>query len=205
MVFFFNKHKKEQEYIDKTEDIINKITRNTFEEMEKMSNKPTNEGMKHEPLTLMTSTLEDNEYTIVDENGNEDCFYYTRDKIIEALKKYDNDIKKAFSWLKSIKSEEMRESSVKREVQRLKDLEFKKIVREEAEKRVFGKVSNKRIPISEQDKEIIFKKFNNKCSVCNKAEGLHIHHKDKNPKNNRMDNLIVLCGVCHKKIHMKVR
>ena len=64
---------------------------------------------------------------------------------------------------------------------------------------------NKRVAISEKDKELIFNKFNNECAICSRKEGLHIHHKDHNPSNNRMDNLIVLCGVCHKKIHMKVR
>ena len=64
---------------------------------------------------------------------------------------------------------------------------------------------NKRAAISEKDKEVIFNKFNNECAICKGKEGLHIHHKDHNPSNNRMDNLIVLCGVCHKKIHMKVR
>ena len=64
---------------------------------------------------------------------------------------------------------------------------------------------NKRVVISEKDKELIFNKFNNECAICSGKEGLHIHHKDHNPSNNRMNNLIVLCGVCHKKIHMKVR
>ena len=64
---------------------------------------------------------------------------------------------------------------------------------------------NIRSPISEKDKEIIFSKFNNECAICSIKEGLHIHHKDQNPSNNIMANLILLCGVCHKKIHMKVR
>jgi len=78
-------------------------------------------------------------------------------------------------------------------------------IKEKAETRVYGKVKSKRVPIKEEDKEAILRKFGNKCAICSKTEGLHIHHKDKNPKNNTSDNLIVLCGVCHKKIHMKVR
>lgn len=62
-----------------------------------------------------------------------------------------------------------------------------------------GAKENKRAAISEKDKEMIFSKFNNECAICGIKEGLNIHHKDHNPSNNRMNNLIVLCGVCHKK------
>jgi antitoxin component of RelBE/YafQ-DinJ toxin-antitoxin module len=93
----------------------------------------------------------------------------------------------------------------------LKQLEIYKLkknikrtkAREEAEKEVYGRVRSERTPI--KNKEEIFRKFENKCVICGEVEGLHIHHKDKNPSNNVSDNLLVLCGVCHKKIHMKVR
>lgn len=52
---------------------------------------------------------------------------------------------------------------------------------------------------------MIFNKFDNECVVCGKNEGLHIHHKDKNSSNNQINNLVVLCEVCHKKTHMRVR
>lgn len=98
------------------------------------------------------------------------------------------------------------ETEIQQEMAKLKQIGKRRLVREEAEKRVYGKVKeNKREFISEKDKEIIFNKFGNECAICQKKEGLHIHHKDHNPSNNRLDNLIVLCGVCHKKIHMKVR
>lgn len=89
------------------------------------------------------------------------------------------------------------------EVYKLKRRVKRTKVREEAEKEVYGKVKSERTPIKE--KEAIFRKFDNKCAVCGEMEGLHIHHKDEDATNNRVDNLIVLCGVCHKKIHMKVR
>ena len=92
------------------------------------------------------------------------------------------------------------------EIEKFKEIEQRKSIREEAEKRFYGKVKeNKRAPISENDKEIIFNKFGNECIICRRTEGLHIHHKDHNPSNNKLDNLLLLCGVCHKKIHMKVR
>ncbi len=89
------------------------------------------------------------------------------------------------------------------EVYKLKRRAKRTKVREEAEKEVYGKIKSERTPIKE--KEEIFRKFDNKCAVCGEMEGLHIHHKDEDATNNRVDNLIVLCGVCHKKIHMKVR
>lgn len=99
-----------------------------------------------------------------------------------------------------------KETEIEGEIEKLKEIEERRVIREEAEKRVYGKVKeNERVAISENDKEIIFNKFGNECAICSGKEGLHIHHKDHNPSNNRMDNLIVLCGVCHKKIHMKVR
>ena len=91
------------------------------------------------------------------------------------------------------------------EVDKLKQFEQDRELREEAEKVVYGKVKTTRVSLTEEDKEIIFKKFNNQCSICGKTEGLHIHHKNKDATDNRISNLIVLCGVCHKKIHMKVR
>ena len=99
-----------------------------------------------------------------------------------------------------------KETEIQQEIVNLKSIGKRRSIREEAEKRLYGKVKeNKREVISEKDKEIIFNKFGNECAICSGKEGLHIHHKDHNPSNNRLDNLILLCGVCHKKVHMKVR
>ena len=99
-----------------------------------------------------------------------------------------------------------KETEIQQEIVNLKSIGKRRSIREEAEKRLYGKVKeNKRESISEKEKEIIFNKFGNECAICSGKEGLHIHHKDHNPSNNRLDNLILLCGVCHKKIHMKVR
>lgn len=94
---------------------------------------------------------------------------------------------------------------LKIEIQRIKKKEEDRKIREEAENKVYGKVQTTRIPLTEKDKDIIFKIFNNECSICGKKEGLHIHHKNENATDNRINNLTILCGVCHKKIHMKVR
>lgn len=91
------------------------------------------------------------------------------------------------------------------EIEKIKKRQRKREIKEDAEKTYFNKVKNKRLQINEEEKESILDKFNNECAICGQSEGLHIHHKDKNPNNNKISNLIVLCGVCHKKIHMKVR
>ena len=45
--------------------------------------------------------------------------------------------------------------------------------------------------------------YPNKCSVCNYNEDvsiLEVHHIDENRKNNKLENLIILCPNCHKKL-----
>jgi len=92
------------------------------------------------------------------------------------------------------------------ELNTLEKKEKKRIVREKAEKEYCGEVKNRsRIALSEEEKEQIFSKFNHECVVCGAKEGLHIHHKDKESSNNQISNLVVLCAVCHKKVHMNVR
>lgn len=39
------------------------------------------------------------------------------------------------------------------------------------------------------------------CMICWGNEWLQIHHKDKNWRNNNIDNLIMLCRDCHAKAH----
>lgn len=40
------------------------------------------------------------------------------------------------------------------------------------------------------------------CDRCGRSNiSLHIHHKDENPFNNRIENLLVLCAHCHRKAH----
>jgi hypothetical protein len=78
-------------------------------------------------------------------------------------------------------------------------------MRELAEKEVYGEVKHRRQTIDKTLRDAIFDKFDSQCMICNQKQGLHIHHKDHDSSNNAMKNLLLLCGVCHKKIHMKVR
>ncbi len=53
----------------------------------------------------------------------------------------------------------------------------------------------------------LFKLKEKKCEVCGYNEYdfcLDIHHIDKNPKNNELENISILCCMCHKKVHKKI-
>lgn len=123
---------------------------------------------------------------------------YSENEIIDEILRTNFDVKKAIDNL-------VEEYEVKEEAKKIEERDRKLRIKEKAERKVYGKVKTKRIAMKSEDKEAIFRKFGNKCTICGRTEGLHIHHKDKVATNNSTDNLIVLCGVCHKKIHMKVR
>jgi len=127
-------------------------------------------------------------------------------------KKYSCDIKKVFERIiknnfdaEKTLGEIEEEIEYKLQVDNLKEKERGRKIRENAEKDFYGRVKSKRDNISLDKRKDILRRFNNRCVICDREEGLHIHHKDNNPKNNLPENLIVLCWVCHKKAHMKVR
>ena len=41
------------------------------------------------------------------------------------------------------------------------------------------------------------------CSECGTAQGLHVHHVDRNPANNEPTNLLTLCASCHLRLHWR--
>jgi hypothetical protein len=41
------------------------------------------------------------------------------------------------------------------------------------------------------------------CEICGSTVTLEVHHLDHNPHNNLLDNLVVLCHLCHTNIHRK--
>ena len=59
--------------------------------------------------------------------------------------------------------------------------------------------------ISDRIRTYLFKKYNNKCSICGWGETyrftnripLEVEHIDGNAKNNRPENLTLLCPNCH--------
>ena len=78
--------------------------------------------------------------------------------------------------------QKVEDEDVEEKITQMKILDREMKLREKAEEKLYGKVSSKRVPIKDGVKEAIFRKFDNQCAICNKTEGLHIHHKDKNPK-----------------------
>lgn len=52
---------------------------------------------------------------------------------------------------------------------------------------------------------IAFENFPHVCNRCGKPVTLttsHVHHKDRNPKNNELSNLEILCVKCHRREHV---
>ena len=52
-------------------------------------------------------------------------------------------------------------------------------------------------------RKIAFNDYEHKCAVCGWNEDeriLEVHHIDSNRENNEIDNLIILCPTCHRKI-----
>ena len=70
-----------------------------------------------------------------------------------------------------------------------------------------GKIDGMRgeYQISSYIRNYIFEKYNNKCAICGWGEKnpytnkipLEVEHKDGNYKNNKEENLILLCPNCH--------
>jgi len=58
-----------------------------------------------------------------------------------------------------------------------------------------------RKPISKEIEEVILYRSDHTCCICrDKANDVHIHHIDGDPRNNTFDNLAVVCLNCHSKI-----
>ena len=52
-------------------------------------------------------------------------------------------------------------------------------------------------------RRIAFENFPNLCEICGSTNQLRVHHKNKNRKDNNLDNLMIVCKSCHNKIHEK--
>jgi hypothetical protein len=59
-----------------------------------------------------------------------------------------------------------------------------------------------RLPISIETRKLIHKMYDSKCSDCNKPAN-QIHHRNKDPSDNNIDNLELLCYDCHLKTEGK--
>ncbi len=45
--------------------------------------------------------------------------------------------------------------------------------------------------------DIVMERDQKKCTICGHSNKICIHHINEDPKDNRLDNLIVLCRFCH--------
>ena len=52
-------------------------------------------------------------------------------------------------------------------------------------------------------RDIAFRAYEHKCACCGWDEDvriLEVHHIDSNRENNNLENLVILCAICHRKI-----
>ena len=68
--------------------------------------------------------------------------------------------------------------------------------------------TQKRKPVRISDKKFLLEHQKGKCWKCKKSfkrMGVRpiLHHKNLNPEDNRISNLVLICPNCHDKIHQK--
>ncbi len=71
---------------------------------------------------------------------------------------------------------------------------------------IWGKPEPKRKPVKQSERTKVLIRARGRCERCNHPLDdvkPHIHHKDGNPKNNKLSNLKVMCPNCHSKVHDK--
>lgn len=57
-------------------------------------------------------------------------------------------------------------------------------------------------------RRIAFENFEHKCHLCGWNEDeriLEVHHIDENRKNNNLNNLIILCPICHRYLTLHIK
>ncbi len=59
----------------------------------------------------------------------------------------------------------------------------------------------KRKPLPKKVRKEVYKLHKHMCQYCGDKERLHVHHEDLNPENNELDNLSLLCYICHSTEH----
>lgn len=143
---------------------------------------------------------EGREFAIFPFGNHNKPLVFDQEEIINLVIENDYIVKDVFNINKLVE-----DKFIEIETNKILERQRKRNIREKTEKKLYGKIKTRRKSLTEEEKDMIFDKFDNECAVCGKKEGLHIHHKDENPSNNQINNLVVLCGVCHKKTHMRVR
>lgn len=49
-----------------------------------------------------------------------------------------------------------------------------------------------------------YREFHNKCEKCISSSDLLVHHIDRNRRNNKIENLQILCTSCHAVVHERI-
>ncbi len=69
------------------------------------------------------------------------------------------------------------------------------------------RMSGKNHPLYKDGRKIYrkqaFEKYPKKCALCGSLNQLEVHHKDRDRKNNKIENLQIICISCHRRIHPK--
>lgn len=50
-------------------------------------------------------------------------------------------------------------------------------------------------------KRIVYSNLGSICKKCKGIKNLNVHHKDHDPNNNFLSNLLLLCNKCHMNLH----
>ena len=53
-------------------------------------------------------------------------------------------------------------------------------------------------------RDIVLARDGNECVICERSEGLHIHHIDSDTTNDAPSNLVTLCNFCHARAHAEL-
>ena len=58
-------------------------------------------------------------------------------------------------------------------------------------------ISSVRVPLPREIRDVVLQRDNFQCQDCGAKMGLEIHHVNKNPSDNKINNLLTLCRICH--------
>lgn len=130
----------------------------------------------------------------------------TRDKRASTIKKF---------FLKHPEEKERRIIQLKRIIALRKGKDYNQIYGEKKAKQIKDKMSKAKIEntwnwkggISQNYYKWLIRRLGLKthCSVCNSKNHLVVHHINKNRKDNKLQNLQIVCLSCHSKIHNLIR
>jgi len=104
-----------------------------------------------------------------------------------------------------------KKSKLNRVLKQLDDKQYKKR-KKKTNKTLFGDGYKAKYheyletPAWQKKRRMAFKKYGRVCSECNSTEKLCVHHKTyENIFNEKVEDLQILCWICHEKLHLDQR